>query len=916
MPLWVHSAPRFLMLWLGSEFAGGDSNPRGCCLRSFNAKTRAGVCRLAAAALTALAFACAPDAAGPGSVETVLIAPSTATVAVGASLTLSAEVHSEDGSLMTGQRVSWSSENTAVAEVSQSGVVTGRKVGSVLIAASSWGKDAFARVTVNPTPVATVRLSSTHRSMMVGEFAQLTADPLDADGHVLANRPVEWFTSDPAVATVTQGGLVSAIGVGGAIITASAEGRSAVASITVSAVPVASIVITPDAITLVVGQTAQLGAQVRDAAGTPLTGRAIIWTTSDAQVATVTSQGLVTAVAPGNAAVTATSEGRTDSVIISVNPRPVSAVILSPSQVTIFTGQSAQLTAIVTDDRGQILTGRPILYSSSNTAVATVSTGGLVTGVSSGMVTITATSEGSIGTASVTVAPEPVASVTISPPSPSVTIGQAVQLTAVPRNASGVVLTGRTVSWSSGAPGLATVSSSGVVTGIAQGMAVIIATIDGTQGSALVTVRPVPVATVTISPASTGTVVGQTVLLTATTTDAAGNVLTGRVVGWSSSDNTVATVSGTGVLTGIGVGNATITATSEGQTGTATVSVSLVAVASVSVTPSPASLTVGQTLQLSATPRDAGGTILTGRSVTWTTGNAAVATVSSSGVVTAVAAGNTSITATIDGVAGLATIAVTPVPVASVDLSPDTATIIVGQNLSLTATPLDANGNPLTGRVVTWTTSNAGRATVSNGGIVTGVSPGNVTITATSEGKSASADVTVNAAPPVVTSISVSPSSFSLDEYEIRTLTATARDQAGRTISGVTFTWSTSDGAVATVSSIGVVIGVAPGNATITASASGVTGTSTVNVQPAPVHHIIVTPSFATINVGQTVQFSATAYDDKNNVLNGRAFSWSSSDQNRATITTGGLATAIRSGSVTIKATSGGKTGSATLKVN
>jgi hypothetical protein len=93
-------------------------------------------------------------------------------------------------------------------------------------------------------------------------------------------------------------------------------------------------------------------------------------------VATVTSQGLVTAVTPGNATITATCEGRNDSAPILVNPRPVSTVILSPGQVTIFTSQSTQLTAIVTDDRGQVLTGRPILFTSSNTAVATVSTPG------------------------------------------------------------------------------------------------------------------------------------------------------------------------------------------------------------------------------------------------------------------------------------------------------------------------------------------------------------------------------------------------------------------------------------------------------------------------------------------------------------------------------------------------------------
>ena len=75
-------------------------------------------------------------------------------------------------------------------------MVTGRKVGSVLIAASSWGKDAFARVTVNPTPVTIVRLSSSHRSMFVGEVVQLSAEALDNEGKVLTNRPITWTTSD------------------------------------------------------------------------------------------------------------------------------------------------------------------------------------------------------------------------------------------------------------------------------------------------------------------------------------------------------------------------------------------------------------------------------------------------------------------------------------------------------------------------------------------------------------------------------------------------------------------------------------------------------------------------------------------------------------------------------------------------
>jgi uncharacterized protein YjdB len=176
--------------------------------------------------------------------------------------------------------------------------------------------------------------------------------------------------------------------------------------------------------------------------------------------------------------------------------------------------------------------------------------------------------------------------------------------------------------------------------------------------------------------------------------------------------------------------------------------------------------------------------------------------------------------------------------------------------------------------------------------------------------------VTVNAPPPVLTSISVSPSAFSLDVGQTRTLSATARDQFGQTMSGVTFTWSSDNAAVATVSSSGVATGVSVGNATISASSAGITGTSTVNVQPPPIHHIIVTPSFVQVNVGQTVQFSATAYDSQSNVIPGVTFTWSSSDQSRVTVTTTGLARAVKSGSANIKAAAGGKSATGTVKVN
>src|SRR5207244_3011923 len=180
---------------------------------------------------------------------------------------------------------------------------------------------------------------------------------------------------------------------------------------------------------------------------------------------------------------------------------------------------------------------------------------------------------------------------------------------------------------------------------------------------------------------------------------------------------------------------ATITATSEGQSGTASVTVSNVPVASVTVTPASASVNEGKTVQLTATPKDANGNPLTGRSVTWMSSNTAVATVSSSGLVTGKVAGTATITATSEGQSGTSTVTVVHVAVASVTVSPATASVQVGSRIQLTATPRDASGNPLSGRVVTWASSNTAMATVSSSGLVIGVDAGSETITETREGQ-------------------------------------------------------------------------------------------------------------------------------------------------------------------------------------
>src|SRR5213079_2599712 len=276
---------------------------------------------------------------------------------------------------------------------------------------------------------------------------------------------------------------------------------------------------------------------------------------------------------------------------------------------------------------GAPLSGRTVTWSTSNTSVATVSNSGLVSGVTPGSATIMATSEGKSGTSTITVTPVPVASVEVTPATASVQAGQTVQHTATPKDANGAPLTGRTVTWSSSNTAVATVSNGGLVSGVTPGSATITATSEGKSGTSTITVTPVPVASVEVTPATASVQAGQTVQLTATPKDANGAPLSGRTVTWSSSNTAVATLSNGGLVSGVTPGSATITATSEGKSGTSSITVTNVPVATVDVTPPSASVQAGQTVQLTATPKDAGGTPLSGRTVTWSSSNTAVATV-------------------------------------------------------------------------------------------------------------------------------------------------------------------------------------------------------------------------------------------------------------------------------------------------
>ncbi|NOT09792.1 MAG: hypothetical protein HOP28_16490 [Gemmatimonadales bacterium] len=254
---------------------------------------------------------------------------------------------------------------------------------------------------------------------------------------------------------------------------------------------------------------------------------------------------------------------------------------------------------------------------------------------------------------------------------------------------------------------------------------------------------PAPVGVVVVTPGSSSVTVGGQASFAAEVRGSGGAVLTGRTVTWSTTPAGIATIGASGVTTGVAVGTATIAATSEGISGTATLVVNAVPVRTIEVTPATPSVQVGATVQLTGTPKDAQGNALTGRSLTWTAAPAGLVTVSAAGLVTGVAVGLAMVTAAAEGETGATTVTVTGSPVHTVTLDPPSGTLMTLQTLRFGATLRNTAGALLTGRPITWSTSSAATATVSNTGLVTAKAIGDVAITATSEGKTASVTVAV-----------------------------------------------------------------------------------------------------------------------------------------------------------------------------
>jgi|GEM_PF-4604394 len=419
----------------------------------------------------------------------ITVSPTTQTLTVGGpSVPLVATVTPTGA---TNGNVTWTSSDTAVAQVSNTGVVSPVAQGTATITATVGGTlTATSTITVEQLVSGIVLLPS---ELTLDELASgtIAATVLPADA---TDASVTWETSDLAVATVNEQGLVTAVGKGTATITAtSADGlRTAQATVTVIR-RAASVTVAPDTLSLYEhGATATLTATVNPQGAN---NSNVAWTSSDTTVATVNANGVVTPKAIGQATITATTAdgGHTSTAAVTVQANRANNVELDKYEIRMNQGdQPVKLTATVYPSNAS---DKRVTWSTGNSAVATVSDG-WVTAVGGGSTDITVrTVDGGYTKQArviVTQTVWPVTGVTLNSSTLELTVGGTTgQLTATvaPDKA-----TNKAVQWSSSAPSVATVNANGVVTPVAVGTTqVTVTTVDGARtATATVTVKAAP----------------------------------------------------------------------------------------------------------------------------------------------------------------------------------------------------------------------------------------------------------------------------------------------------------------------------------------------------------------------------------------------------------------------------------------
>lgn len=792
----------------------------------------------------------------------------------------------------TNTKVLWTVENASVIEYSDLGegsiTVTGRQVGTSKVIARSddGGYIASCEISVGKG-VERIELEPAELQLKKGDSQTLTASIFPADATC---QTLHWGTSDSKVASVDEDGKVTAVGNGSATVFVSSSdgGYTAYCNVYVGT-PLGSLSLDPGEYTLEsIGSSFKIAPVFypEDATDTELS-----WTSADPKIASVSSDGTVTAIGPGTTAITAAAAGGaiTSKCVVTVLS-PALAIKISDSRLSLEEGEEATITASVFPSDA---TQSTLTWRSDKPEVTTVDQDGNVRAVKAGVAVITVSvSETVFETCTVTVVSR-VTGISFDVDELEILPGESHQLkvTVLPENASVP-----DVNWSSDNAKVAKVSDTGLVTGLSAGVATIHAvTRDGGKMATCLVKVGTPVSGISLSKSSASMYVGDSPLaLTAAITPS--NASDKSVV-WSSSDASVASVTaGSGLdatVTPVAAGTATITvSTPDGKFSASCVLTVKQHVTGVSISKSSLTLYTGQTETLSAQvkPEDATDTRLT-----WSSSDKTVATVAN-GLVTALKAGSTQIRVTSfeGGFQAVCNLTVKQ-HVTGLDLSASTLTINLGQTVTMTATVLPSDASD---KSVTWTSSNSDIVSVTQNGSVTANAMGEAEITATSNDGGFSKTCKVTVVEPLVpaTSLTLTPKTMSLNIGESGSLELQILPNDCNEI----LEWKSSDPSVATVNA-GDITALAAGTTTITVRGSNTSASATVTViDPYAVTGVTLDRTTLSLEMGETATLVATVLPEE---ARDKTVTWSSGNTAVATVDQQGKITTVSPGTAQITVT-------------
>ncbi|MBK7864135.1 MAG: Ig-like domain-containing protein [Archangiaceae bacterium] len=682
-------------------------------------------------------------------------------------------VYSDDTRVDLTAQVAWSSTDPTVVSVDASGLATALTQGSCFVRAAWQGKNPSTHVTVVSAALVGLDVTPHAASVAKGRAQAFTVTAQFADGTSRDfTSQVLWSSSAPAVAILSNGpssfGVASTFAPGNATITASVGALSATAALAVGPAVLDEVQLTAPASTLARGTKVRVQATAvySDATTLDVTEQAT-WSASAPAVASVSTQagsrGEVTGNAEGSSTLTASYAGKVPAFTVTVTAAQLLSIGVSPSNASMPRGTQRAFTAVgvYTDGSSQDLTAQ-VTWSASSAAVLASNapgTQGQVTALAEGSAQVRAASGSVVGQTSVQVTAAELVSLQLTPTSATLPAGTTVQLllrgtytdaAVVDLNASAV--------WSSSAPNV-TVSSAGLVRAVTAGpSATVTADFGGKSATATITAVAARLDRITLAPLNASMAQATTRQFSAIGSYSDGSFvdLTADVL-WSSSDGQVAGVSNAsgsrGLASAFGAGTVTIGAVKDGVSASTPLTVVPGTVVRIDVIAGSTSAAKGTLKQLfaQATLSDGSTQDVTSQA-TWSSSDPTVATVSngsgSRGLVTAVAVGVSTLTATVGSTSGTVVLTVTPAGLVSMTLTPQNATLATGSTVQLAAygTYTDGATVDVTAQAL-WSSSNAAIADVSNAqgsfGLVSGFADGAVTVSATLAGKSAGTTVTV-----------------------------------------------------------------------------------------------------------------------------------------------------------------------------